>query len=313
MAMKNQLEEYVSMTLDRAFAVEAFCPDLPLHMLRYDFFRGRLLGLDLVFAIVRDDVQNAREYGRMAQLLKAEFACPVVFVFKHLATPKRNALIAHGVAFVVPKWQLFLPPNLHLNERPPAAKPFRKSMRPTSQAFLIRQIVCGDIEGKTCAHLSMRFGYTKMTISNVISDLASIGVVEVKGWPHTICFNARGRELWDGALPYLASPVKRTIPNKLNPSSLCRAGISALSDYTMIAPDPIPAYACTVEESQSNKICIPEEYEGDARSSLQVWRYNPRICGGGRVDRLSLFLSLRNVGDPRIAAELDVLLEDMAW
>ena len=311
--MEELLEKYISKTLDRAFAAESFRPNLPLHMLRYDFYRGRLLGRDLVFAIVRDDVQSADEYGRMAQLLKDEFAVPVVFVFKSLATAKRNALIARWVSFVVPMWQFFLPPSLQLNERHPVERSLPKAMRPISQAFLIRQIVCGDVEGKTYERLARDFGYTKMTISNVLSDFASIGVAEAKGWPHIISFRASGRKLWEEALPYLASPVKRTIPNKLDPSALCRAGIGALSEYTMIAPDPIPTYACTEEESHSNKICMPVEYEGDARSLLQVWRYNPRICGSGKVDRLSLFLSLRNTREPRVEAELEKLLEDMGW
>lgn len=311
--MEKQLEEYISAILDRTFAVEAFRPDLPLHMLRYDFCRGVLLGRNLVFALVRDDVQSADEYGQMAGLLQDEFSVPVVFVFKSLATAKRNALIARWVSFVVPKWQLFLPPNLHLTERHPAERSLQKAMRPTSQAFLIRQIVCGDVEGKTYERLARNFGYTKMTISNVLSDLASIGVAESHGWPRIITFKASGRELWDKALPYLATPVKRTIFNELDPSALCRAGIGALSEYTMIAPDSIPVYACTEEESQSNKICVPVEYEGDARSLLQVWRYNPRICGSGKVDRLSLYLSLRDTHDPRVEAELETLLEDMAW
>jgi hypothetical protein len=89
--------------------------------------------------------------------------------------------------------------------------------------------------------------------------------------------------------------------------------MSALSEYTMIAPDSIPAYACTLEESRNNKVCMPVGYEGDARSILQVWRYNPRICGGGKVDRLSLYLSLRDNRDPRVQAELVTLLEGMSW
>ncbi len=311
--MKEQLEEYISAILDRAFAVEAFRPNLPLHMMRYDYCRGSLLGQDLVFALVCDDVQSAGEYERMAQLLKEEFARSVVFVFKSLPTPKRNSLIVHGVPFVVPKWQLFLPPNLHLHERPPAENAVRKSMRPTSQAFLIRQIVCGDIAGETSGNLSKRFGYSKMTISNVMSDFASIGLAEMKGWPRRICFKTSGRKLWDAALPYLASPVKMTVPNKLNPSQLCLAGVAALAEYTMIGSDSIPTYACSLEESHNGKYLIPIEYEGDARSYLQVWRYNPRICGGGKVDKLSLFLSLRDSRDPRIQAELEKLLEAMPW
>ncbi|MBQ7187988.1 MAG: hypothetical protein IJR99_01085 [Kiritimatiellae bacterium] len=311
--MKQQLVEYVSKTLDRAFSVEAFRPDLPLHMLRYDFCRGRLLGRDLVFAVVRDDVQNAGEYGQMAKLLKDEFSCPVVFVFRSLATAKRNSLIAHGVAFVVPRWQLFLPPNLHLNEKAPMEAEVRKVMRPATQALVIRQIERGDIEGKTAGDLSPMLGYTKMTLSNITSELVALGLAELDGWPRKVSFKIKGRKLWDAALPHFASPVKMTIPNKLKPSRLCLAGISALSKYTMISPDSVPVYACTLKESKDVGICQRIAYEGDARSRLQVWRYDPHICGKDKVDRLSLYLSLRDCGDPRVASELDALLEGMSW
>ena len=124
--------------------LEAISPELPLHMRRYSLYRGRLLGIDLVFATVNQDEQSSSEYAQMALLFRRELSLPVVFVFQSLPSAKRNSLIRHGVPFVVPKWQLFLPPNLHLNERAPQTGVVRKSMRPATQAVVIRQLVRGD-------------------------------------------------------------------------------------------------------------------------------------------------------------------------
>jgi hypothetical protein len=60
-------------------------------------------------------------------------------------------------------------------------------------------------------------------------------------------------------------------------------------------------------------ICLRSADAGDARSLLQVWRYNPRLCGGEFVDRLSLILSLKSECDPRIQSEIDHMLKENTW
>ena len=154
--------------------LEAISSELPLHMRRYSLYRGRLLGIDLVFATVNQDEQSASEYAQMALLFRRELSLPVVFVFQSLPSAKRNSLIRHGVPFVVPKWQLFLPPNLHLNERAPQTGVVRKSMRPATQAVVIRQLVRGDVEGRTAGEIAKTLGFSKMTLSNVSSELATL-------------------------------------------------------------------------------------------------------------------------------------------
>ena len=57
--------------------------------------------------------------------------------------------------------------------------------------------------------------------------------------------------------------------------------------------------------------CI--DYGGDARSLLQVWRYDPCLCGKEQVDRLSLYLSFGDERDPRVESEIERMLEENIW
>ena len=46
-----------------------------------------------------------------------------------------------------------------------------------------------------------------------------------------------------------------------------------------------------------------------------AWRYDPKLLtrGGATVDKLSLYLSLKNHPDPRVQGELNPMLEDFQW
>ena len=282
-------------------------------MRRYSFYRGSLLGKGLVFARVKADEQTPVEYAQMSQLLSREISSPIVFVFKSLTSAKRNALIRNGVAFVVPKWQFFLPPNLHLNERSPQESKARKSMRPMTQLVVIRQLVNGDVEGNNSGEIAKMFSFSKMTVSNVSSELKVLGLADFAGRPGVVHFKAQGKALWDMAFPYLRSPVQRVVPNAIVPKDIPLAGLSALAEYSLIAPDAIPVYACSVAECRLPEVLRCTDYDGDARSLLQVWRYDPRLCGDELVDRLSLYLSLMDDRDPRVESEIEEMLEENTW
>ena len=311
--LREDLQNYLANTLDSGFAVEAICPDLPLHMRRYSFCRGSLLGKGLVFALVKVDEQTPAEYALMSQLLNRELSSPIVFVFRAIASAKRNALIRNGVAFVVPKWQFFLPPNLQLNERAPRESKVRKSMRPMSQLVVIRQLVNGDVEGKNSGEIAKMFGFSKMTVSNVFSELKVLGLADFAGRPGVVHFKTQGKKLWEAAFSYLRSPVRRIVPNALVPRNLPLAGLSALAEYSLIAPDATPVYACSADECRLPEVLKCMDYDGDAKSLLQIWRYDPRLCSNEQVDRLSLYLSFRDDCDPRVESEIERMLEENVW
>jgi hypothetical protein len=47
---------------------------------------------------------------------------------------------------------------------------------------------------------------------------------------------------------------------------------------------------------------------------LELWRYAPDLFAShGRVDRLSLYLSLRETRDERVEAALEQMMEQLPW
>lgn len=311
--IEEKLGQYVRNVLDGLFHVEAFSAKLPLFLRRYKYYRGRLLGRELMFAVVPEDVQTPTEYAKTAVRLQSEFGMPVVFVYERLALAKRNALIRTSVPFVVPMLQLFMPPYLDLHERGVKIVESRREMRPASQALILRQLMKGDVEGKTSKEMAATLHYTQMTLSNVMSEMVELGLCEVQGWPKRIHFKCTGLELWKEALPRFKSPVQKILPNAKSTPDFCVAGMSALSELSMVAPDPLTVYACCVSDLKGKGAYERPIYEEEAKSVLQIWHYDPKICGDAYVDRLSLYLSLRDDGDPRVKAAIEELLEDMKW
>jgi hypothetical protein len=56
------------------------------------------------------------------------------------------------------------------------------------------------------------------------------------------------------------------------------------------------------------------EIQDDAELLVEAWRYAPQLFAkDGCVDKLSLFLSLRDMADERVQAALNKMLEEMTW
>ena len=136
----------------------------------------------------------------------------------------------------------------------------------------------------------------------------------------SIHFNSHGKELWNKAHPFLASPVKKVIylPKDYSQSGeIYLSGLSALAEYSMInAPaNRVCAMSLTRfnELKKGNRIeTIPSE--ADEKIELQLWRYSPHIFFKDKtVDKLSLYLSLKNDPDERVEEALEELMDTIEW
>ncbi len=94
-----------------------------------------------------------------------------------------------------------------------------------------------------------------------------------------------------------------------------RAGISALSEVTNLAEDRIVTYAASRSEAAATEPSIElVEFEDEANARLETWRYAPALLATeGRIDPLSLYLSLCDTGDERLLGALDDLLGRLRW
>jgi hypothetical protein len=87
------------------------------------------------------------------------------------------------------------------------------------------------------------------------------------------------------------------------------SGIEAMSEYTMLNPQQYPTLAISKQEAKSLML---NKQVGDYE--VQIWRYNPRLLTPKNVvDKLSLYLSMKDTDDERIQIELENLINSIQW
>ena len=312
----KKVAQYFDAVFGEAHSFEAFRPSLPLFLDRYSFYRTKVLGVQLVLAVVDRDEQMPLEYRDVGERLADKIGMPVAFVFEALPTNKRNALLRHRVPFVIPGRQFFLPPLFELREREPREIVAGERLHFPAQAVLLRELVAGDVASQSLKDLGALLGFSAMSMTTAANELKAQGLAEIsEGMPRHVVFPIRGKELWEKARVHLASPVKRRVYLSEDRAGLPVAGISALASRSMLNPDRQVTRAIGEADYKG---CLPlktVETLDEAVSVLEVWGYDPLKVGGKEVDDFSLWLSLQKEAavDPRVEGELDSMMEGRKW
>lgn len=324
--------------MDKAFGLQ-----VPLHRLEaresdklpvylrgaYDFWIGRMLNYKVIFAEVKvtDELSPSR-LKKQSKDLSNMLHHPVVFVFKKLESWNRGRLIEQNVSFIEPGRQLYIPELLlHLNDssgRNSNHLNIKERLSMPSQAIVLYKLNTKAMEPLEYQQVANAMGVSLMTVSRSMRELAAAELVRIEeGKPNLVYFKFHGKDLWNHALPLLSSPVKTVWRSEIafnNTLDMKAAGETALSHLTMLSNGIGDTYALS-------KIMFPILKKKDpvlqhlqqnyGNYFLQVWEYNPDYTAnnyGGDVDRLSLYLSMKdNIEDERMAAALEELLNKMEW
>lgn len=300
--------------------------DLPYFLKdAFRFSQIQLLGQPVVLAVGipahRLALSDVRHWLTQVRELAG---APVIYVTDALASYERRRLIELKVPFIVPGNQLYVPDlGLDLREyfRQPA--PMMEALSPSSQALLITALLRPVWKEEwRPAETAADLGYTPMTVSRVIKELAGAGLASVHttGRSRYLVMAGSPQALWERARPALRTPVRKSfwVADHYIPADYPHrlAGLSALAQHSMLADPPWPvvalsgagwkaAYAAGVRE-------VPEPRAG--AQEWQVWSYSPALVSGTpTVDPLSLTLSLQDDADERVQLALDELREHIQW
>jgi len=349
-ALRESLVTYLdSVTGERPALRPMAVSALPLFLReRYACYEVRLFGRDYVLAMEgRDwDAGSPAQYETQSRALAAKLGRDVILVLRALSPYSRRRLIRLNIPFIVPESQLFLPlVMIDLRERYAAAdNTSGKRLSPTAQLIVISHLLHRIEDDLSLQKIAEKLGCSPMMVTKAKDELEAAGLCDTgrQGRSVVLIFRAQGKVLWHKALPLLASPVLKTCWLRWEhpgyPALL--AGITALSQKTMLADDPLPTYALDRESFRANlegglyRGCPgPEE----ATVRMEAWRYNPLLLGAEgvkaktsrylesigshpkpqtistTVDPLSLYLSLRDNNDERVQQQLEHLMESVPW
>jgi DNA-binding MarR family transcriptional regulator len=290
---------------------------------RYDFFEAQLLDEPCLFLVSRDEREEPPATIRKhIDHVRTKWDGPAVYVRQRVTAYNRKRLIEHKVPFVVPGNQMYLPTlGIDLREHFRKLQADRPRFRPSAQAVLIHMLL-SDEDDFGPAELAPMLGYSAMTISRALDEVEAAELAESypAGRERRLRLKAPKREIWRTAQPHLRDPVhsrhwarigdRQELPGP-------RAGLTALAHYSMLAEPSnlIVAVSRDAWRSLHEQDALMEAAarEPDALN-LEVWNYPPTLFTDGElVDRLSLYLSLRETNDERIEAALEHMMGGSLW
>ncbi len=287
----------------------------------YHFYQVNLLRAPCLLAVDRRrDEQPPATIKKQLEQLNKRWAHHIVYIRPKITSYNRHRLIKQQVPFVVPGNQMFLPMLcVDLRERFGETQEAKPAMAPSTQA-LVLYVLNRHVEGPMAPGVMARLlGVAPMTMTRAFAELERLGLGEHLVVPkrRQLTFLEKPKALWEKALPLMCTPVKERFffrrPNK--GLGLKAAGQTALARYSMIAEPMTPVYACGMRDWKNLRFTLQlVPYPDEGACQLEVWKYPPELYAKeGTVDRLNLFLAMRDDKDERIAAALEEMIEKRPW
>ncbi|HIZ86777.1 MAG TPA: hypothetical protein IAC03_01280 [Candidatus Coprenecus pullistercoris] len=288
---------------------------MPIAVVRnFKLYKGELFDRTIIFALTHDgNAISPALLKRTFNLIESRCGSPVILVADNIVSYNIGRLTAQRLNFIIPRRQMFIP-SLLIDLKKPRTKgsDIKETMPPIAQCLLLYHLEVASIDGCGAKELMKIFQVSYATVNRSLRWLSKNGLISLEGGKtKEVRFCYFGKELWDKAVPMFVSPVEKTLFSDSVPDESLKCGINALSEYTIINEEDMDMYAVGKTDMQRSDILLDNEY-GTFR--IEVWKYDPRLLSRtGTVDRLSLYLSLKDNEDDRIQIELDNLINDMKW
>lgn len=324
--LRRDFERYLVETLDISAKPAPWAEEntLPFYLRNlYAFSQVSILNTPCLVMVPREETEQAptviaKHIRQVAKTGKRE----VIYASRKISAYNRKRLIEHKVPFIVPGNQMYLPPlGIDLREHFKAIQNARPQWSPSTQAAFLYALIHDQGQGFTPKELAGRLGYASMSMTRAFNELesAELGSVAREGKQRVLRLDRDKKALWEKALGFLQSPVKKGIWLKLasNQRPGVEAGLTALARHSVLAGPANPVFAMSIGDwkkfRERNDVMELPVAEPDA-CRIELWTYAPGLFAeNGVADRFSLYLSLRGTDDERVESALEEMMEQVRW
>lgn len=282
---------------------------------RYSFWSGEYQNQPFLFLFLKDGAEayTPMQSAALATKLQESNQRQVVYCFDSLDFNKRERLMAQGVYFIVGEKFVSLP-SLLINTRS-NRKSRATELSAPAQYLILYSLQVKSLEGLSAKEMERILPYKYVTITLAMQVLSDLGLCNIETDPdktRRIHFSATGNLLFEKVLPLLQNPVRKSFYCDEVNGTYPSAGISAMSHYSMLAPETCQTLAIEEKQAKIKSADCPfigvNSWEGAYR--IELWKYPP-IVKDGVVDRISLYLSLKKDEDPRVHKEMNKMIEEL--
>ena len=290
--------------------------DIPYYLIEtYDFYKVVMDDVHCVFAEPRGQMPTIESMTKHFLAVYATASVPVVLKANGLSGERRKALMEARIPFAAPG-QIYLPfMGIVLQKQLYREPKLREKLMPSAQMLMFAYLYQNGNKMYT-SPLAERIGVSLMQITRAVRQLERLGLFEVAkdGVQVVIKGKTNHRALFESAEGYLIDPVRDVVfvPQGEIKSRFPYAGISALSEITMLsAPDyPTYAYYSKTDKLHGESGLIDPE----TQARVEIWKYSPTALSMRRTsaDPLSVIVSLKEESDDeRVEQAINDVLRKM--
>ena len=317
----SPLENYFRNTLGIELVIKKLLPkeqkSLPFFILQiYNLNIVHLFNRRVIFLEKKEDENmTPDQYSKQIALVENTYNLPVVLILKKLESYNRKRLIEKQIAFIVPEKQMFIP-QLFIDFKEFRSAETKKSNKliPAAQCLLFFHLLKEDLNGINLKTIADKLKYAPMSITRAVKDLKEKQLCATNGKKEkTIIFEQKNRELWQMALPYLQSPVKKEIFTNNKYDYFIKSGYNALALHTNIADTENNYFAISSDDFNywRKQGKIKTLHKGEGKNCLEIWKYSPALLAQDNVvDPLSLYMIFKENDDERVQMEIETLIKD---
>ncbi len=297
---------------------------LPLYLRElYAFYNTKLLDTETLLMLAKgEDEQTPATLAKQMLKVREKWHHDLVFVNEAVSSLNRKRMIAQKIPFVIPGNQMYLPMlGVDLREHFKKIHTTRTRFSPSTQVMILDAIYHPREAAYTPTESAKQFGYSTMTMTRAFDEFeqAGLGDHTVRGKERCLRFAERGSDLWEVALPFLKSPVKKKffVLGPIKKHGKVLSGLSALAEYSNLSEPETTVFAVDLEEwqrVQKKEIQVATNSPGPEETGFELWSYSPtRFARNGFADRLSVYLSFKDSGDERVQSAIKESIKGMKW
>ena len=273
----------------------------------YQLLQCQLLGAEVCLMVCKDADVTPMQLKKHCAIVERALEMYTAVVLPEVKPYNMKRLVEARVNTIVPGRQLFLPSllmDLRVQRNPVDMQ--GKPMPVMAQVVVLYHLQKTSLNRMSARPIAELMDVSYPNINRAVKWLADNHFVELTpGREKQMRFIREGKELWEQALPMLQSPIERVLrTDRILDAYFC--GEEALAEWTMLAEPQERHWAISKQEAQQLGADLHKEF---GEHVVEVWRYDPKLLGeNGMVDRLSLYLSLRDTEDERVRKEVKKLI-----
>lgn len=284
----------------------------------FDYYKIKVMGVPFILtgSDVADKDLPSTVISKQRDIIAEETGMTPIFIFKKIESYNFSRYAKRNLNIIVGAKQLFLP-SLFLivgKEKPQIRKAEEKAPI-FFQLMTLYHLQKENLDGLTMRELADKLETSYATVNRGIRWMSEKGFVQLgDGKEKKIQFLQKGLKLWEKALEYLDTPIATLlyVPENLTVGNSFISDLNALAEYSLLNGGQERRAISRGKYRELKKRGI--EFLPIGEKGVEIWKYNPALLAeNGVVDRLSLYLLLKDHEDERVQIELDSMINEIEW